>query len=375
MILISTVILVLYSLLMIAFIIGFDKVEIFQNPKLSPKTKFSIIVPFRNEVENLNSLLESISMMSYPSELFEIWLIDDHSEDHSVMIIENFKKENKKPNIKILVNNPKSHSPKKDAISTAIVKANFEWIITTDADCIIPKDWLNIFDAYIQKHQSKLIAAPVTYQTQKTFLEQFQLLDFLSLQASTIGSFGVKKPFLCNGANLCYEKNAFMEVNGFDGNDNIASGDDIFLLQKMLKQYPDKVHFLKSNEVIVKTNPEKSFKSLLSQRIRWAAKTTAYKSTFAKLVGITVLLMNLIVVLTIILSVFNLLQWKLTLPIIITKLVLDYVLLNKIYTFYNQRLPFQYYLLGGFLYPLFSLFVAIVSFRTTYHWKGRKFNK
>ena len=194
MILISTVILVLYSLLMIAFIIGFDKVEIFQNPKLSPKTKFSIIVPFRNEVENLNSLLESISMMSYPSELFEIWLIDDHSEDHSVMIIENFKKENKKPNIKILVNNPKSHSPKKDAISTAIVKANFEWIITTDADCIIPKDWLNIFDAYIQKNQSKLIAAPVTYQTQKTFLEQFQLLDFLSLQASTIGSFGINKP-------------------------------------------------------------------------------------------------------------------------------------------------------------------------------------
>ena len=90
MILISTVILVLYSLLMIAFIIGFDKVEIFQSPKLSPKTKFSIIVPFRNEADNLKSLLESISMMNYPSELFEIWFIDDDSKDNSVMIIENF---------------------------------------------------------------------------------------------------------------------------------------------------------------------------------------------------------------------------------------------------------------------------------------------
>ena len=248
-------------------------------------------------------------------------------------------------------------------------------MITTDADCIIPKDWLNIFDAYIQKYQPKLIAAPVSYQTQRTFLEQFQLLDFLSLQASTIGSFGINKPFLCNGANLCYEKKAFMKVNGFEGNENIASGDDVFLLQKMVKQYPDKVHFLKSKEAIVKTNPQKSFKDLLSQRIRWAAKTTAYKSNFAKFVGITVLLMNLIVVLTVISSIFYALQWKLTFLIIITKLLLDYILLNKIYRFYNQKFLFQYYLLGGFLYPFFSLFVAIISFRTTYHWKGRKFNK
>jgi len=375
MILISFIILVLYFLLMLAFIIGFDKVENFKSPTLSPKTKFSIIVPFRNEVDSLKSLLESISMMNYPSELFEIWFIDDDSNDNSVMIIENFIRENKKLHIKVLANKHKSDSPKKDAIYTAIVKANFEWMITTDADCIIPKNWLNIFDAYIQKHQSKLIAAPVTYQTQRTLLEQFQLLDFLSLQASTIGSFGIHKPFLCNGANLCYEKKAFMKVNGFEGNENIASGDDVFLLQKMVKKYPDKVHFLKSKEAIVKTNPQKSLKDLLSQRIRWAAKTTAYKSNFAKFVGITVLLMNLMVVLTLITAMFNLLQWKLAFIIIIIKFILDYILLNKIYRFYNQKFLFQYYLIGGFLYPFFSLFVAIVSFRTTYHWKGRKFNK
>jgi len=375
MILISFIILVLYFLLMLAFIIGFDKVENFKSPTLSPKTKFSIIVPFRNEVDSLKSLLESISMMNYPSELFEIWFIDDDSNDNSVMIIENFIRENKKLHIKVLANKHKSDSPKKDAIYTAIVKANFEWMITTDADCIIPKNWLNIFDAYIQKHQSKLIAAPVTYQTQRTLLEQFQLLDFLSLQASTIGSFGIHKPFLCNGANLCYEKKAFMKVNGFEGNENIASGDDVFLLQKMVKKYPDKVHFLKSKEAIVKTNPQKSLKDLLSQRIRWAAKTTAYKSNFAKFVGITVLLMNLMVVLTLITAMFNLLQWKLAFIIIIIKFILDYILLNKIYRFYNQKFLFQYYLIGGFLYPFFSLFVAIISFRTTYHWKGRKFNK
>ena len=375
MIIFSGIILALYCFLLIAFIIGFDKIENFKITKIKSKTKFSIIVPFRNEAENLEELLRSISTLNYPKELFEILLVNDDSVDESVHLIKNFTPENDKLNIKIITNNRRTISPKKDAIQTAILQANFDWIITTDADCIVPENWLNIFDSYIQKHQSKLIAAPVTYIANKTLLEQFQLLDFLSLQASTIGSFGIHKPFLCNGANLCYEKQAFIQVNGFEGNEHIASGDDIFLLEKLFKQYPDKVHFLKSNEVIVKTKPQKSFKELLSQRIRWAAKTTAFTSRFAKFVGITVLLMNLLVVMTLVLFLFNFIFWELLLAIIITKFIFDYILLSKAYRFYKQPLLFRSYCLGSLFYPFFSMFVAIVSLQTTYSWKGRQFKK
>ena len=47
----------------------------------SPKTTFSIVVPFRNEAENLPLLLNSIEKLNYPTELFEVILVDDESQD------------------------------------------------------------------------------------------------------------------------------------------------------------------------------------------------------------------------------------------------------------------------------------------------------
>ena len=89
MIIFSVVILALYCSLIIAFIVGFDKVENFESTKISPETKFSVIIPFRNEAENLKSLMHSISLLNYPKELYEILFIDDDSEDDSVNLIQN----------------------------------------------------------------------------------------------------------------------------------------------------------------------------------------------------------------------------------------------------------------------------------------------
>ena len=375
MILISGFILFLYCLLILSFIIGFDKVEYFKTPDISAKSKFSIIIPFRNEVENIPALLQSILLINYPKESFEVLMIDDDSEDSSVSLITEFKLKNNELNIKILTNSRESNSPKKEAIETAISQAKNDWIITTDADCIVPFNWLQIFDRYIKKHQPQMIVGSVTYIANSTLFEQFQLLDFLSLQASTIGSFGIGKPFLCNGANLCYKKQAFNKVNGFTNNKHIASGDDIFLLEKILKHYPDKVKYLKSKNAIVKTKPQPTFKNLLSQRIRWAAKTTTYNSNFAKLVALIVLLMNLLIVLTIVLSFLNLYYWQLTTLIIFIKFIFDYLLLKKIYRLYNEKLQLHYYFLGSIFYPFFSMFVTIASFQSTYNWKGRQFKK
>ena len=60
---------------------------------------------------------------------------------------------------------------------------------------------------------------------------------------------------MCNGANLAYEKKVFYEVGGFEGIDKIASGDDMLLMHKIQKIYPDKIGYLKSADVIVKTQP------------------------------------------------------------------------------------------------------------------------
>ena len=60
---------------------------------------------------------------------------------------------------------------------------------------------------------------------------------------------------MCNGANLAYEKNAFFEVYGFEGIDDIASGDDMLLMHKIQKISRIRLAFLKSTNAIVTTQP------------------------------------------------------------------------------------------------------------------------
>jgi len=367
----------LYCFIIIAFSIGFHLVDDFELEKITQTSKFTVIIPFRNEERSLPTLLKSIQELDYSKELFEIVFVDDASEDCSVDIISEFI--NKTPfnttNIHIINNNRKTSSPKKDAINTAIDIAQFDWIITTDADCTVPKNWLQILDAFIQKKNPKLIVAPVTYAINNRFLEQFQLIDFLSLQGSTIGGFGIKKPFLCNGANLCYNKQIFKEVNGFDGNTSIASGDDIFLLEKIYKSYPNKVHYLKSPEAIVKTKPQHTFKKLVNQRIRWAAKSTVYSNPFSKLVSIVVFAMNALLIVLLLTSILGHNSWQLLLFLFVLKFLVDIILIFKTATFFKQLYILKHFVLSSLLYPFFIMFVIIVSLKSGYSWKGRQFKK
>ncbi len=370
MIITSSIIILLYSFIIILFIIGYRKVAICNRLIETSQTKFSIIIPFRNEEKNLTELLESLAQLNYPKEQFEIIFVDDDSTDNSVQLITEFQN-----HAIVIKNNRMSNSPKKDAIKTAINQAQFDWIITTDADCIVPQQWLQTFDTFIQKHPSKLIAAPVKYTAKKTFLEQFQVFDFLSLQAVTVGGFGIRKPFLCNGANLCYHKPTFFEINGFEGNEDIASGDDIFLLEKISEKYPDEVHFLKSTNALVITKPQTTFRDLISQRIRWAAKTSSYKNSFAKFIGITVFLMNLLIVLLCFLFIFKPHLWEILLVFLAVKLILDGLLIKKHYYFLKQKFSTLNFIKSSLCYPFFSMFVALSSFKSNYNWKGRQFKK
>jgi poly-beta-1,6-N-acetyl-D-glucosamine synthase len=370
-----------YVLLIASFVFGFEKVKEFKLINLQSKTKFSVIIPFRNEAKNLLNLLESIKSLKYPKNLFEIILVNDESEDNSVAIIKKFletesSKENfNKTNISIINNKRISNSPKKDAITIGINKAKYEWIITTDADCVLPKYWLDSFDEFIQQTKTTCIAAPVNFHLEKNFLNTFQALDFLSLQGATIGGFGINKPFLCNGANFAYKKETFIEVNGFESNTNIASGDDIFLLEKIAKKYPTQVHFLKCEQAIVATSTQSSWKELIAQRIRWAAKTSSYNNWFAKLTGLMVFIMNSLVIISILFAFLSILKAKILFYILFIKFNIDVLLIYKAATFYNQKDILKHILFAFIVYPFFSVYVAFISLFKGFKWKERPYKK
>jgi glycosyltransferase involved in cell wall biosynthesis len=358
-------VMILYCLAIVFLIYGFTRVNTIDYIGLQPKTKFSIVVPFRNEAENLPVLLESLSKLNYPMELFEVILVNDESE-------EEFKVPSLKFKVSVLNNIRVSNSPKKDAIVTAMGIVNTDWIITTDADCVVNKNWLLTLDNYIQLHDVSMIAGAVTYDCKNSFLHHFQQLDLASLQGATIGSFGIKKGFMCNGANFAYTKSFFQELNGFNGNDGIASGDDVFLLQKAVEQFPEKVHYLKSENNIVITKPLNDWKSLFYQRVRWASKTSSYQSRFGKGLGILVFIGNLSLVLAFILSVLGLFSFLNILLLFVLKFAVDTVLINKTNRFLTKT-KIRYLIPSSLFYPLFSVSVALYSLFGKYEWKGRKF--
>ncbi|WP_282017494.1 glycosyltransferase family 2 protein [Salegentibacter mishustinae] len=375
------IICICYSVLMLMLLYGWKKIQEFSSENSPAEIRFSIIIPFRNEAENLPILMHSLAGINYPESKYEIILVDDESEDNSVEIIEGFPQLHSDFRIKVLDNERTSNSPKKDAINTSINSAQFEYIITTDADCQVPENWLKSYNDFILKTGNKLVAGPValnslpaanTNNKRKNILRNFEDLDVLSLQASTGGAFGIKKAFMCNGANLCYEKQAFLEVSGFSGNDSIASGDDVFLLQKF-QQENYKIGFLKSKEVIVYTQPQQSFGDLISQRIRWAAKAPAYKSLFAKFTGITVLLMNLSLVIGAFLVFLQILPYQPILIIFLVKFNLDFILIYSSAKFFQRETVLRSFFWSSIFYPFFSTYVAVKSLFSDFSWKGRQF--
>ncbi len=375
MILTSLVITIIYLFLIGQFILGFGKISLFRLEAKPAQTKFSIIIPFRDEAEYLPALLKSIEALNYPKQYFEIIFVDDDSQDNSLELIARHFDDDTQSNIKVIPNHRLTKSPKKDAITSAIKKAKHEWIITTDADCELPKYWLDSFDQYIQKNNVVSIAAPVTYKEEQSFLEQFQILDILSLQGATIGGFGINKPFLCNGANFAYKKSIFEKLNGFKGNTTIASGDDIFLLEKIVKAHPKQLHYLKCQHAIVKTKSQPTWNALFSQRVRWSAKTSQYNNWFGKVTGLVVLLMNLLVIINLILICFGVINIKILFYILVIKFSIDFLLIYKSAVFFNQKHILKSYALGFILYLFFSVYIAIASLFLGYTWKGRSFKK
>jgi len=227
-------------------------------------------------------------------------------------------------------------------------------------------------DNFIQLHHVLMIAGAVTYDCQNSFLHHFQQLDLASLQGATIGSFGINKGFMCNGANFAYTKSFFQKLNGFEGNNSIASGDDVFLLQKAVTRYPEKVAYLKSKNTIVTTKPVNDWKSLFHQRVRWASKTTSYQSLFGKRLGLIVFLMNFGFVYCFVLTFLGMLPYFFIGFYFLIKFGIDTVLIKQTNKFLGKH-KIRYLLLSSLWYPFFSTAVALYSLFGKYEWKGRKF--
>jgi glycosyltransferase involved in cell wall biosynthesis len=341
---------------------------------LSPKTQFSIVVPTRNEADSILKLLQSISEVSYPSSLFEVFIVDDNSQDESWKQVRRFQAQHREIKIYLLSNSEGKFTPKKNAIHKAIQLAHTDYILTTDADIQVPEHWLKEFDTRLQATDARLVAGGVVVSQNKSFLSVYQHYDMLSLQAFGLASFAYGKPVICNGANLCYHKKTYLQADVNKGYEQVASGDDVFTLQSF-KQNGLKIEFLSSSSSVVWTEPVKSFSGLWQQRKRWAKKTASVDSKYLKGVGILVTLVQLTFVVALALGFWDTRFFGFIVTAFMVKLIIDGWYLSKMAKIQNLTFCWTDFLKVSLVYPFLTLLFSLSSLSGSFEWKGRRFSK
>ena len=365
----SSFLTVLYVLVVLAFIRGWHQLTWYQPKEPAGKTRISILVAARNEAENISKTLDDLCAQSYDPALTEIIFIDDHSTDDTAKIITSYASKGVEL---IRLNEDRAlNSYKKKAIQTAIGQATGDLIITTDADCRMGVNWLKTIVSFYEEKQYKMISSPVAYFEEKTFFERAQALEFLyliGLGASTIGN---KKPSTCNGANLAYEKAAFYEVGGFQGIDDLASGDDELLLHKIAARFDNNIGFLKHHDAVVYTHAKPTLGEFIQQRKRWASKSTRYKNKSIIVLGVGIWLFNVSILLNIAIGLFYGFFLQLALGQLLVKIIVELLFLYDVTGFAKRRKLLILLPLLNLMHIIYIVYIGIAGNSGKYNWKDR----
>ncbi|HUM97056.1 MAG TPA: glycosyltransferase [Chitinophagaceae bacterium] len=358
---------ILYCFVILNYWMSWKQIPVFEAATLQPAISFSVVIPARNEEQNIATLIEDIQKQNYPVQLFELIIVDDHSTDNTATIIKNY------PGIKFVqLSGLQINSYKKKAIETGISVAANEWIVTTDADCRVSPQWLSILAAFIEEKKPVLVAGPVFMSYDNKAFQIFQSLDFLMLQGITGAAVHHKMHSMGNGANLAYQKKIFIEVGGFAGIDQIASGDDMLLVHKMRLKYPEGISYLKSSQAIVSTGAEKTWKAFFSQRIRWASKARKYQDKKLFPILLMVYLFNVSFFVLLIAGFWRFEYWFVLIAMLFIKTLIELPFFISVARFFNQTNLIKSFILFQPLHIFYTVCSGFLGQLGRYEWKGRK---
>lgn len=357
-----------YCLLLLVFLFGWVRIRRQLMPAKEPLSPgISIVVAMRNEEENVQNLIQDLSAIVYPPEKFEIILVNDHSTDATYEKAKSLIKD--LPGFRIL-DLPSGVEGKKEALSFGIDEARFEIISTTDADCRFSKNWPGCISLYFQEEGTKMLVGAVKFMESNSFFSRLQVTEFISLVGSTGAAIGLGHPIMCNGANLSFRKDVFAEVKGYEGNLQIASGDDEFLLCKIFKRYPTGIKFLNFYEATVTSQPQGTIKDFFYQRIRWAGKWRHNSDLLTQVLAVFIFVSQIAFAGLIIKNFYS---QDGTIGLILYKIFLEGIFFSWVARFLERRFDFLAFLTLQIVYPIYVMVIAVFSLFSSYQWKDRKY--
>lgn len=333
----------------------------------------SVVIPVRNEIHNIPSLIQCLEKQSYSFDNFEVIIIDDYSEDGTFEQLLDYSKNSE---VKILVYKLEERaagiSHKKAAITYGLRKASGEIVLLTDGDVLFGTNWIQSYARAFSSTDVKFISGPVVMDS-FGFIDDVQSLEFSSLIGTGAAAIYYNKPILCNGANLAFSRDAFFEVNGYEGYEKIISGDDEFLMYKISKRHPSKISFLKSKEAKVHIQPKSGLMEFYNQRRRWSGKWKKHPNPFTKVLAIYIFIVQLSFLLLFISGILKLVTPSTVILILAIKLLLEFIYFMQMYLFFRKKLKVIPFIVSSLVYPFYAVTFGILSNIGGYEWKGRHF--
>ncbi len=361
---------ILYAILIGIITTGWFRLHEYKPLPGNPETRVSVIIAARNEEVSIGALLKDLVRQDYPSGLLEIIVVDDHSEDNTVQVVNQLK--DSAPFLRLLELKSSGLTGKKSAIDYGIQFSTGILILTTDADCRLQGTWVSSIVSFYEMHHPKMILSPVRFSSEQSFFGKLQSLEFMSLGASTAGSARAGIPLMANGANFAYEKDAYVMCGGFAGNTGFPSGDDVFLLFRIKQLFGAKsICFLKSTRAMVSTKPSKNLKEFFHQRLRWVSKSRGYKDPPVIVSSLIVYFTNLAILTTLIYGFFSPNGLILALALYLIKMVIDFPVMAGIAGFFRSRKLLWLFPLLELLNILYTVLIGILGNLKSYEWKGR----
>ena len=328
----------------------------------------SIVIAMRNEAKHVDRLLQSILSQDYPRELVEIILVDDHSDDDTAEKVKRFLSNG----VQFIQLEAGEGLGKKAAINKGILVAKHDNIVLTDADCVFNKNWLTSLVTYKKKTDAVMVVAPVMLKENQKALDIFQTLDFISLQGMTMVGANTGLLNMCNGANLMYSKSAFLQVNGFEGIDHLATGDDMLLMEKFNEAFPGRIRYCYDSDAIVETASPETLKAFMLQRIRWAGKSTVYKSSTIKATLLLVYLLNFMLCSLLVASFFKKEFFMPWLAMTCIKTILELPFMYRVAVFFKRGQLLWWFLPMQPLHHAYIVLAGFFGLIGKVEWKGRR---
>lgn len=362
-----TVVMASYFLLLLLLIFGWHKLTA---PAIYQEVEsefISVIVPFRNESNQIHLLIRSLTDLNYPVDKFEVILVNDHSEDNSENVVKSLIHD--KLNY-LLINLENDLSGKKSAITKGVGLAKGKIAAITDADCVVPRNWLSIINAAFEKDHIQMVFGGVRLNG-GSFFSKLQTMEFSSLIGSGAATLGFGLFTMCNGANLAFRKSSFEAVNGYEGNLEVPSGDDEFLARKMLMTFPDSILFLNDKEAVVASRSATNLKKFVHQRLRWAGKWKYNSSIRSQLLAVQIFLVQIVFIGLILLAFLPIEAKWVVLLLIGVKIILEIAFIYPVTRFLNVRWSWGAFLVLQLIYSFYVIGISILSQVMTYQWKGR----